>query len=228
MSESFERKNIGTFEFNLVRQSRKSPSIVRDSKDIIWVYVNHEFTESDVEIFVQRSSVQIAKLLEPNIKLDFDNKEIVDREEFIYLGTYHQLLIKENFGAKLEFDGVNFILDKAIASRGKELFREFYIQQAKVLIDNSKTQHQNVLGMIPKEILVCDLKDKWGLCTPSGTIKINWRSVMLPLSLFNYVVAHEFAHLAHLNHSGSFWRCLESLVENSKLIDRELEKYIIN
>lgn len=227
MSENFERRNIGKFEFNLVKQNRKAPSILRDFQDNIWVYVNEAYSDSDVEIFVQRSSIQIAKLMEPKIKLAFDQQEMVDREEFLFLGDSYQLLIVDHLKNNFEFDGVNFYLNRIFSTKGKELFKDFYIYKGNELINAQKTLFEKVLGKEAKEIVLCDLQNKWGLCTPSGIIKINWRTVMLPKNLFNYVLAHEIAHLVHLNHSLSFWNCLERLVENSRHLDRELEKYIV-
>lgn len=227
MIENFEKRNIGKFEFHLVRQERKSPSILRDAQDNIWVYVNEAYTDSDVELFVQRSSVQIAKLMEPKIKLSFEEKKIIDREEFLFLGNSYQLRITDQVEADFEFSGNQFLLKWDLAHKGKELLKDFYIREACERINTKKLAFQKIVGKQAKEVVISDLQDKWGVCTPTGIIKINWRTVMLPEKLFNYVLAHEYAHLAHLNHSASFWHCLEMLIDESKHLDRELENYYI-
>nr|BDT27415.1 M48 family metallopeptidase [Bacteriovorax sp. HI3] len=228
MSENFEKRNIGKFEFHLVRQNRKAPSILRDAKDNIWVYVNETYSDSDVEIFVQRSSVQIAKLMEPKIKLSFDENEIVDREEFLFLGNSYQLLITDNVKNDFNFDGRNFNLNHNAITVGKNLIKDFYIREANERLCHKKTDYKKIVGKDAKDIFVCELQDKWGVCTPSGVIKINWKAIMLPEKLFNYILAHEYTHLVHLNHSASFWHCLETLIEDSKHLDRELEKYFMD
>lgn len=227
MSENFERRSIGKFEFNLVKQNRKTPSILRDALDNIWIYVNEAYSDSDVEIFVQRSSVQIAKLMEPKIKLCFNEKEIVDREEFLFLGNSYQLLVTDQIDSDFEFNGSNFLLRRDSAHRGKELLKDFYIREAIQRINTKKLVFQKIMGKEARDLILSDLLDKWGVCTPTGIIKINWRAVMLPERLFNYIVAHEYAHLVHLNHSASFWHCLDVLIDESKHLDRELENYYI-
>ena len=227
MTEDFERRNIGNFEFNLVKHNRKTPSILRDAQDNIWVYVNETYSDSDVEIFIQRNSVQIAKLMEPKMKLSFEDKEIVDREEFMFLGNSYQLIVTDQLEVEFEFRDNRFYLRQDSVHYGKELFKDFYVSKANQRIKDKKEEFQKIIGKEAKSVVLADLQGKWGLCTPTGIIKINWRAVMLPERLFDYVLAHEHAHLAHLNHSASFWYSLDTLIDKSKLLDRELENYLI-
>lgn len=59
----------------------------------------------------------------------------------------------------------------------------------------------------PKVILAAQQK-RWGSCTAGGVVRLNWRIVQAPLSLIDYVVAHELVHLRHHEHSPAFWRAL--------------------
>ncbi len=61
-----------------------------------------------------------------------------------------------------------------------------------------------------------DTKGRWGSCSSSGRIMLNWRLIMAPSSVANYVAAHEVAHLAYLNHSQKFWNLVETLYPNYK------------
>ena len=60
------------------------------------------------------------------------------------------------------------------------------------------------------EVLIRDQRKRWGSCAPDGALRFNWRVVMLPPRLLDYVVAHEIAHLAVPNHSPAFWSHLAS------------------
>jgi predicted metal-dependent hydrolase len=60
-------------------------------------------------------------------------------------------------------------------------------------------------------ILVRDQRSRWGSCSTSGTLSFNWRLVLAPNDVLDYVVAHEVCHLRECNHSHRFWRLLESI-----------------
>ena len=57
-------------------------------------------------------------------------------------------------------------------------------------------------------ILIRDQRQRWGSCAPDGTLRFNWRVMMLEPSLVEYVIVHELIHLSVTNHSGDFWRFL--------------------
>jgi hypothetical protein len=67
------------------------------------------------------------------------------------------------------------------------------------------------LGRAAPPLALSNARTQWGVCLASGAIRLNWRLVHLEPALADYVVAHEVAHLAELNHSRRFWRIVESL-----------------
>ncbi|MBM9594940.1 M48 family metallopeptidase [Roseitranquillus sediminis] len=50
-----------------------------------------------------------------------------------------------------------------------------------------------------------DTRSRWGSCSSDGNLMFSWRLLMAPPHVLDYVVAHEVAHLVHLDHSPSFW-----------------------
>lgn len=61
------------------------------------------------------------------------------------------------------------------------------------------------MGLQPKRIYVRNLRWRWGSCWPGGSLSFNYRLIMAPPSVLDYVVIHELAHLAERNHSTRFW-----------------------
>jgi predicted metal-dependent hydrolase len=68
-----------------------------------------------------------------------------------------------------------------------------------------------LLGRDAPPLALSNARTQWGVCTASGAVRLNWRLVHLDPLLADYVVAHEVAHLAELNHSTRFWRIVEWL-----------------
>jgi predicted metal-dependent hydrolase len=59
-------------------------------------------------------------------------------------------------------------------------------------------------GAAATSVSVGDAGTRWGSCSPQGRIRINWRLILAPPQARRYVVAHEVAHLKHLNHGADF------------------------
>jgi predicted metal-dependent hydrolase len=60
-------------------------------------------------------------------------------------------------------------------------------------------------------VRVRDTRSRWGSCSPDGVLMFSWRLVMAPPFVQDYVVAHEVAHLRHLDHGRVFWTMVEAL-----------------
>jgi predicted metal-dependent hydrolase len=83
---------------------------------------------------------------------------------------------------------------------------------------------ENYAGLYSKRLRIGDQRTRWGSCSPKGTLSLNWRIILLPQQLASYVIFHELAHLAQMNHSPKFWQKLEEFVPNAKAVDRKLTK----
>ena len=65
-------------------------------------------------------------------------------------------------------------------------------------------------------VLVRDQRQRWGSCAPDGTLRFNWRAMMVKPALVEYVVVHELAHLTHRNHSPEFWSLVASMLPDAQ------------
>jgi predicted metal-dependent hydrolase len=71
------------------------------------------------------------------------------------------------------------------------------------------------IGRTVARVSVRDTKSRWGSCSGRGNLSFSWRLIFAPEPVVDYVVAHEVAHLAEMNHGPRFWRLVESLSPNS-------------
>jgi predicted metal-dependent hydrolase len=70
-------------------------------------------------------------------------------------------------------------------------------------------------GVTAARVVVKDTRSRWGSCTPDRTLMFCWRLVMAPILVQDYVVAHEVAHLRHMNHGPRFWVAVAELTPHT-------------
>ena len=71
--------------------------------------------------------------------------------------------------------------------------------------------HAERLGVTVKSISMRSQSTRWGSCSSTGKLNFNWRLILAPPYVLDYVAAHEVAHLVQMNHSAAFWELCERL-----------------
>lgn len=86
---------------------------------------------------------------------------------------------------------------------------------AKVEISPRAAAHADRIGRRVTRISIKDQKSRWASCAPDGTLAFSWRLVLTPPWVLDYVVAHEVAHLAEMNHGPRFWAAVSHLTPHA-------------
>jgi predicted metal-dependent hydrolase len=63
-----------------------------------------------------------------------------------------------------------------------------------------------VLGWQPARVTIRNQSSRWGSCSPSRAISLNWRLIQTPDFVRDYIIIHELCHLREMNHSARFWQ----------------------
>lgn len=93
-------------------------------------------------------------------------------------------------------------------------FKRFLKKEAKVTMENLAHEKAAGIGQTISAFQIRDTKSRWGSCSPEGKIMLSWRLIFAPWDAMDYVVAHEVAHLVHMNHGPEFWNLCEKLCDN--------------
>ncbi|MBI3343753.1 MAG: M48 family metallopeptidase [Gammaproteobacteria bacterium] len=91
------------------------------------------------------------------------------------------------------------------------LLEIWYRREAQVYMTGRLAILAEKAGLWPERVTIRSQKTCWGSCSARGTISLNWRLMLAPAALVDYVLAHELCHLRHLNHSAAFWDLVEGL-----------------
>ena len=91
----------------------------------------------------------------------------------------------------------------------KHLLENWYIRQAKRRLKEKTERLSKIVGVTPMSVSVKNYKSRWGSCSISGELTYNWRIILAPHRIVDYVVVHELCHLLEHNHSPRYWRHVE-------------------
>lgn len=81
----------------------------------------------------------------------------------------------------------------------------FYKKKAREVLLRSVQEFSARMHLVPSALSFRAQKTRWGSCSSQGRISLNWKMIVAPLEVINYVVIHELSHLRYYNHSASFW-----------------------
>ncbi len=97
---------------------------------------------------------------------------------------------------------------QALEKRYREAAKEYFPKRIEY--------YQQFTGGHYTKITIRDQKTRWGSCSNSGTLSFNYRLMLAPPRVLDYVVVHELCHLTHMNHSKDFWNMVESILPDYK------------
>lgn len=95
--------------------------------------------------------------------------------------------------------------------------------KASEILDLKVRYWSEKMKLFPKRITYRNQKTRWGSCSSSGSINLNWRLAVFRPEIQDYVIIHELAHLQQQNHSSKFWQIVESYMPHRKRIEKELQ-----
>jgi predicted metal-dependent hydrolase len=87
-------------------------------------------------------------------------------------------------------------------------FLQQHIKSEIITLVNAKSK---ATGENYSKITLKEMKSRWGSCNSKRTLCFCWRIVFAPQEVLDYLVAHEVAHLTHMNHSPQFWQLVAQL-----------------
>lgn len=166
-------------------------------------------------------------------------REFVTGETFMYLGRQLRLkIIKINCKTKLKpctakiiVKGNCFIVSLSNVKRTQRLkivrdvLINWYKKNARLVLLRRVRTYSKKLNIPMPEIFIGSQVKRWGSCNiRKRQVRFNWRIVMAPMSIVDYLVIHELCHLKHNNHSKDFWKLVGSILPDYEARRQRLRK----
>jgi len=90
--------------------------------------------------------------------------------------------------------------------------KQWYRKEALAYAQASVGAWAQQLGRAPSGFVIREQRTRWGSCSDRGVVSLNWRLLLGPPELFEYVLVHELCHLYHRNHGPRFWAEVEQML----------------
>lgn len=100
-----------------------------------------------------------------------------------------------------------------------------YKEAARSYIPKRVAYYHAMTGGDYRRIAIRDQKTRWGSCSSKGTLSFNWRLMLAPPAVLDYVVVHELCHLTHMDHSPAFWQAVEAVCPDYRNLRKWLKEH---
>lgn len=169
-------------------------------------------------VIPESESVRPAELLKQNAAWVIEKKREYDKyreqiperrfqpgETFLYLGEPHQVVVEQRPSSSVA-DGTFRLAEYHVENTSvKRALETLYRRKARQRFERRAEHFAGKMEVECDQIEIRNQRTKWGSCSSNGTLGLNWRLMMSPSEIVDYVIIHELVHLREQNHNQSFW-----------------------
>ncbi|MBN1454586.1 MAG: M48 family metallopeptidase [Anaerolineales bacterium] len=194
------------WDYKVIYSDRKTLSLVVERDRSIVVRAPKGTSEQQIQQALEAKKLWLYKKLNHPQKYPEDpvHKEFVTGESLLYLGRNYRLEISDEVFPGVRFQSRFYISRKRRSEAGR-LLREWYVERAREKLPPRIGRFADAMGVTYNQIRVSDLKYRWASCTPKNNLNFNWRIIKAPMSVVDYLIVHELAHVLQTGHSDTFW-----------------------
>ncbi|MCD8485045.1 M48 family metallopeptidase [Candidatus Woesebacteria bacterium] len=147
------------------------------------------------------------------IQSQLNKIESLPQNTLYYRGEPHQLIFHSDIpkDRRIYRDVTNIVVHPIVMSTNSitsSLERWLQTEASTVCVPILQKHAVNMDVEVP-QLRFRDTRSRWGSCSSTGAITLNWRLVHAPIEVTEYVIVHELAHRIHMNHSKDFWDLVE-------------------
>lgn len=224
-------------QYKTVRSNRKTVAIHILEDGSVKVSAPFNVTENQIDEIINEKISWILKKQE-QLKRIYKEKNVdrkfEDGEKISYLGKDYSLKIiktKKDVQTEVVIDNENMVIyinenfiekDNKDSEGSKDstdskehirnIIKKWFIERFRDIILERIEKYSSVIGVTPTKITIREQKTRWGSCSSKGSINLNWKLVMAPMKVIDYVIVHELCHMIEMNHSKNYWNVVSTIM----------------
>jgi hypothetical protein len=149
-------------------------------------------------------------VVEKKEKYDTYREQIPERKHeegavFPYLGSKREVVVERRPSSEVTEDALRLAQHHVEDTSVKRALETLYRRKAREIFEERAEFFAEEMGVEYEKIEIRNQRTKWGSCSTTGTLGLNWRLMMAPQEIVDYIVVHELAHLRESSHGDAFW-----------------------
>ncbi len=219
------KRRIKDIDYQLLPGSdRKTTDIIIERNGEVVVRPPLGFSVVEIDAVVDSKRIWIYRNLAQWRDLNAASvvREWVNGEAFLYLGRAYRLSLVAGQECDLKLKEGRFCLRRSLIDDGgpeaaKKAFVDFYCKKGLLRIKDRVNYFAPKVGVKPNQVSVKEIGYRWASCSKINNLSFNWKCMMAPLTVIDYVVVHELCHIHHRDHSDAFWNEVDKVIPDYRI-----------
>ena len=207
------------------RSARKSLSVSVTRKGEVVIKAPLNLPTSRIQEFINEKRAWIEAKVNRATAVNTNFREVIEYKQLMLWGKqyygYSSSTVKQITVLEDKILVPNTIqannIHKKITKWYKGLADKYLVERTREISEKT--------NLFPCRVKCTGSRGRWGACNSAKEISLNWRCIMLPKHLIDYVIVHELSHLLELNHSPNFWAVVGQILPDFKARRKELKIY---
>lgn len=191
---------------------KKNGDITLKTSVVSSAYIEKLLTKKEVWIRKQLEIVRQSRPLKANIQ-----DEVILFGDILSVDTDEAKELRESL-KNVDVSNINNI---------SKCYDKFYKEYARSYITPRTEYYSKIMKLNYSNIKFRKMRSRWGSCSSRGVITFNTELIKIDKRLIDFIVVHELAHLAHMNHSKKFHSLVDEYVPNAKALNQELKHFCL-
>lgn len=212
-----EYRDCNGFIAEIIRTNRRKTADVRVEAGAVTVVVPQDIQPEKIDHILAKKRQWIRDKIQLHLEAaPVGSKQYVSGEALRYLGRNYRLKVERGPFAPVKLVNGRLVVTTPFGSDQPHMIRNaltrWYMHQAEKKLRVKVDRYAPVVGAQPTGVGIKSFKSRWGSCTARSRLEFNWKIMMAPNRMVDYVVVHELCHLKKHDHSPAYWREVERVM----------------
>lgn len=207
------------------RSNRKTLSLLVMKDGTVVVKAPIRMKDDLVNKFVEDKQDWIRSKLMLVSKAKNKFEDVMEYRKFLLYGNKYSLFLSDVKHIETNEKFQIVIPKKTEPDKILKVLKSWYKKVAKQILEERLEFLEGRIKLKSSMLKIGDSKGRWGSCNSKGVICLNFRVIMLPPPIIDYVIVHELCHLVEMNHSKNFWKLVETFLPETENLKSQIKEY---